>query len=153
MTEIESCNNAESRTLVEFVDIRTIGTAGKGQLSFFEAEKDIPFSIKRVYYIYGAPRDVQRGGHAHRKLDQLLICPEGEIEITLDDGEMRESVMLNDPSKGLMVRRMIWHDMVWRDEASILFVVASDYYAESDYIRDYSQFLEEVSANDASAVR
>ena len=125
------------------IDIKTVGTPGKGRLSFFEAASDVPFEIKRVYYIYETPEGVQRGGHAHRGLRQVLICLNGAIEVALDDGENRGSVTLDDPSKGLIVEPMVWHDMVWRKDGSTLLVGASGRYDEADYIRDYSEFSRE----------
>lgn len=113
-----------------------------GSLSFFEAEKDVPFQIRRVYYIFGVPAGGQRGGHAHRKLRQLLFCPNGCIEIQLDDGARRESVMLDRPNKALVIGPGLWRDMVWHTDNAVLCVAASEYYDERDYIRDYRVFLE-----------
>lgn len=124
-----------------FVNIKTVETPGKGKLSFFEGIHDIPFEIKRVYYITGVPQNMERGAHAHHELDQLLICPNGEIEITLDNGQERADVILSSPDKGLLVEKMIWHDMKWLKKESILLVVASDYYDENDYIRSYDEFI------------
>ena len=126
----------------ELIDIRTIVTEGMGQLSFFEDGVDIPFSIKRVYYTYDVPTGKKRGGHAHRELLQLLICPFGKIEVILNDGAHEKSYLLDDPAKGLLVKNMTWHDMIWREANSVLMVAASDHYDESDYIRDYDVFIE-----------
>lgn len=123
------------------IEIRTVATQGKGQLSFFEANVDIPFSIRRVYYIYDVPQGEKRGGHAHRNLYQLLICPRGSIEVTLNDGSSESRYVLDDPSKGLLVSNMTWHDMVWLEADSVLMVAASEHYDESDYIRDFDAFL------------
>ena len=122
------------------VDIKTITTSGKGDLSFFEARRDCPFSIKRIYFISGVGKGVRRGGHAHRALKQLLVCTNGEIEILLDDGGKRKAVVLDSPSKGLIIEGLIWRDMIWRKANSVLLVAASEYYDESDYIRDYETF-------------
>lgn len=127
--------------LIETIDIKTIPTAEQGSLSFFEAERDIPFEIKRLYYTHGVPEGVQRGGHAHHKLDQVLFCPYGRIEVVLYDGRTHESVMLDQPNMGLIVRSMMWHDMVWHASGSVLVVAASDYYRESDYIRNHEEFI------------
>lgn len=129
----------------EFIDIRTTETKTKGFLSFFEGMKDIPFDIKRVYFIYQVPAGTVRGGHAHRDLVQLLFCPYGRIDVILDDGEERCTAVLDRPSKGLIVRDMVWRDMVWREDNSVLVVAASGYYDESDYIRDYNEFIAAVS--------
>ena len=125
----------------KIIDIKTVGTEGKGELSFFESGKDIPFDIKRIYYTYHVPEKAERGGHAHIKLSQLLICPYGEIELSLDDGDNRVSILLNDPSKGVLIEGLIWREMTWKKEGSLLMVAASDYYKEEDYIRNYSDFI------------
>lgn len=125
----------------KLIDISTIGTDGKGSLSFFESSKDIPFEIKRIYYVHNVPEGAQRGGHAHKSLKQLLFCPFGSIEILLDDGAEKSSVVLDDPSKGLLVSDLIWRDMIWRKADSVLAVAASAFYDESDYIRNYSDFI------------
>lgn len=109
-------------------------------MSFLESGKDLDFEIKRLYYTYRVPAGVKRGGHAHRRLSQVLICPVGSIEVILDDGSEIRKVVLDDPTMGLIVPAMIWHDMVWLDPGSLLLVAASDYYDEADYIRDYKVF-------------
>ena len=129
----------------EIKQIRTVNTPGKGSLSFFESGRDVPFEIKRMYFIHQVPTGVQRGGHAHRRLCQLLFCPYGSIEIVLDDGVAEERILLDDPSKGLLVGNLVWRDMIWRKDDSILAVAASNYYDESDYIREYKDFLDELN--------
>ena len=122
--------------------IRTRRNPGQpGALSFFEAERDVDFEIKRVYYITGAPQGTVRGGHAHKKLKQLLFCPYGRIEITLDDGKRKSTYLLDDPSKGLLVESLYWRTMRWLEDDSVLCVAASGYYDESDYMRSYDEFL------------
>lgn len=120
--------------------INTRKTPLMGSLSFFEANKDIPFDIKRIYYIYQVPNGVQRGGHAHLTLSQILFCPYGQIRVVLDDGIKKEEVILDEPSKGLIIPSGIWRDMIWEINNSVLCVAASNYYDESDYIRDYGEF-------------
>lgn len=122
------------------VSIKSIGTSELGTLSFFEAERDIPFQIKRIYYIYGVPNGGQRGGHAHKKLSQILFCPYGSITIKLDDGSEKCDIILDHPNKGLIVEHNIWRDMIWNQADSVLCVAASEYYDEKDYIRDYGEF-------------
>jgi len=112
-----------------------------GTLVFFEADRDIPFAFKRVYYTYGVKEGVIRGHHAHKALEQLLICVYGAIEIMCDNGEKKEYTVLDDPAKGLYVGPGIWHIMKWLKDDSILLVLASEYYDESDYIRDYDEFI------------
>ena len=126
------------------INIKTIDSHGMGMLSFFEGSHDVPFAIKRIYYIHGVPEGAQRGAHAHIALRQILFCPYGKIEILLDDGEEKASVMLDVPSKGLIIGPGLWRDMVWHQENSVLCVAASEYYDEKDYIRDYAAFLQHV---------
>lgn len=123
------------------IKMKTVCTETMGSLSFFEGEKDVPFDIKRIYYIYDAPEGTQRGGHAHRNLRQLLFCPYGNIEIVLDDASQRQSVMLEDPSKGLLIGPGLWREMIWHSDRAVLCVAASKHYDEGDYIRDYNDFL------------
>ncbi len=121
--------------------IRTTGQDLTGYLSFFEAYKDVPFEIKRIYYIYHVPVGTKRGMHAHKILQQVLWCPYGEIEVVLDNGKEKNSYLLDSPEKALLVLKGVWHDMYWKKEGSVLCVAASDYYDENDYIRDYDEFL------------
>lgn len=129
------------------IKINSITTLGKGSLAFFEAERDIPFEIRRIYFIYDTLKSIQRGGHAHKELQQLLFCPYGAISIDLDDGFEKMSVELDDPSKGLLLSGNIWHEMTWNVDNSVLLVAASSYYDESDYIRNYSDFIKYVKEN------
>lgn len=121
--------------------LETRGSFDDGYLSFFQAQKDVPFRIRRVYYIHNVPVGTKRGMHAHKKLQQVLWCPYGEIEVVLDDGNEKKSYLLDSPEKALLVLKGYWRDMYWRKEGSVLCVAASDYYDEADYIRDYDEFL------------
>jgi dTDP-4-dehydrorhamnose 3,5-epimerase-like enzyme len=112
-----------------------------GSLVFLEANRDIPFAFKRVYYTYGVKEGVVRGHHAHKTLEQLLICVYGAIEIMCDNGEKKEYTVLEDPAKGLYVAPGIWHTMKWLQDDSVLLVLTSEYYDESDYIRYYDEFI------------
>ncbi len=113
----------------------------EGGLCFFEANRDIPFAFKRVYYTYGVKEGIIRGHHAHKALEQLLICVYGAIEVMCDNGEKKEYTILDDPAKGLYVGPGIWRTMKWLKDDSVLLVLASEYYDESDYIRDYNEFI------------
>lgn len=128
----------------KLIEIKRICTPEVGSLSFFEAEKDIPFEIKRIYYIYEVPAEEKRGMHAHKALEQVLWCPYGSIEIVLDNGEEKKSFLLDAPNKLLLVGPGIWRDMFWKIEGSVLCVAASMYYTEDDYIRKYDEFLKYV---------
>lgn len=135
----------------QMIQIRTIDSGYAGKLSFFEGSRDIPFEIKRIYYIHGVPDGSVRGGHAHKALKQMLFCPYGSVEVILSDGQDRQSISLDDPSKGLVIGPGLWRDMVWHQENSVLCVAAAEYYDENDYIRDYDaylRFLKERKADD-----
>ena len=121
--------------------ISTTPTIGAGELSVFEAARDVPFDIKRIYYISKVPEGQRRGFHAHKELKQLLFCPYGEIQLILDDGEKREEITLNDPSVGILIEKPIWREMLWMVSDSVLCVAASEYYDTNDYIRNYEEFL------------
>ncbi len=113
-----------------------------GCLSVFEPGKDINFDIKRVYYISGTKEGIRRGHHAHKTLWQLLFCPCGSIRVNVDNGREKDDVLLDSPSKALIVGPGVWHTMDWMESDSVLCVAASDRYDESDYLRDYTEFLE-----------
>lgn len=114
----------------------------RGQLVAIEQQKDIPFEIKRVYYIYDTLPDVRRGYHAHKNLEQMLICVHGSCKILLDNGKEKETVTLNDPTQGLYITHNIWREMFDFSSDAVLLVLASEYYCEDDYIRSYDDFLE-----------
>lgn len=128
------------------VKIDTKGDELIGYLSFIEFDKEeIDFQVKRIYYTYDVPLGTKRGMHAHKKLQQLMWCPYGEIEVILDNGLTKESYILNKANEALLVESGYWRDMYWRQEGSVLCVAASEYYDENDYIRDYDEFLKYVA--------
>lgn len=110
-------------------------------LVFVESNKHIPFAIKRVYYILDAAVNLSRGRHAHKKLRQILFCIRGSIKITLDDGEIKDEVVLSSPEVGVYLDKMMWHEMKEFSRDTILLIFASDYFNIKDYIRDYDRFL------------
>lgn len=124
------------------IHIKTIPTVDAGELSFFEANHDIGFDIKRIYYISKVPEGVRRGFHAHKELKQLLFCPYGRIQLVLENELGREEIELSDPSIGVVIDTPTWREMLWLQKDSVLCVAASDYYEVEDYIRDYNQFRE-----------
>ena len=128
----------------QIIDIKTASHEKQewGSLSYVESGLDIPFEIKRVYYIYGVEAALSRGAHAHRELQQILICPYGSIKIKMDDGTKNEEIILDTPSMGLVIAPEVWHEMEWLQENSVLLVAASGHYDSNDYIRDYQTFLE-----------
>ena len=113
----------------------------RGQLVALEEGKDIPFQIKRVYYMYDTAKGVTRGHHAHKKLEQILICIHGNCKIRLDNGYEKKVVPLEKPYEGLYVANSMWHEMYDFSDDAVLMVLASDVYDESDYIRNYDEFL------------
>lgn len=113
----------------------------RGSLIALEANKDIPFEIRRVYYIFDTKEGVVRGHHAHKTLEQVLICVSGSCTIVLDDGKERTEVLLDKPNMGLYIGPNMWHEMKDFSSGAVLLVLASDFYNETDYIRDYSEFL------------
>ena len=112
----------------------------RGVLSVIENNKDIPFSIQRVYYIYGSQMKTVRGYHAHKKLQQVLIAVNGSIDVKLHDGCNEETITLKNPFSGLLVKSPVWRTMRAFSSDAILLVLASLPYAKSDYIRSYSEF-------------
>ncbi len=126
--------------IIEFIK-KTTGNSEEGSLVFIESNKHVDFEIKRVYYTYSARNGIIRGFHAHKRLEQVLICVYGKIEVTCDDGKEKKTFILDDPSKGLYIGSGIWRTMKWLKDDSVLLVLASDYYNEEDYIRDYDTFL------------
>jgi len=116
----------------------------RGSLIAFEENHNVPFDIKRVFYIYGTQEGVSRGQHSHYKTRQLLIAINGSCKVTLDDGDKKETFLLNKPNVGLLQDALVWGTMLDFSQDCILMVFADTYYDESDYIRDYQEFLKEV---------
>ena len=122
------------------VHIKTVPTINAGELSFFEGTRDIPFEIRRIYFISKVPEGTRRGFHAHKELKQLLFCPYGRIQLILENEFGREEIELSDPSIGVVIDRPTWREMLWLQKDSVLCVAASDFYRAEDYIRDYGEF-------------
>ena len=116
----------------------------EGFLCFMEENNHIPFSIKRVYYIFDVIKNAVRGRHAHKKTKQVIFCIRGSITIILDNGNDKEAVTLNKSNQGLFLDKMMWHEMVAFKEGTVLLIIASDKYNEDDYIRNYKKYLEGV---------
>jgi len=116
----------------------------RGNLTFIEGKKHIPFEIKRVYYLYDVPSGAIRGGHAHKRLQQLIIAVSGSFDVILDDGYTRKRFHLNRPYYGLYIPTMVWRELDNFSAGAVCLVLASEYYDEDDYIRDYEVFLEEI---------
>lgn len=116
----------------------------RGHLVALEEFKDIPFNIKRVYYMYDTADGITRGFHAHKKLQQILVCIHGSVNITLDNGKEKKVVPLEKPYEGLYVSNAMWREMSDFSDGAVLLVLASELYDEEDYIRNYDEFLEYV---------
>ena len=113
-----------------------------GNLTVVENGKLIPFDIKRVFYIYDVPGGEERGGHSHKKLQQVIVAISGAFDVLLDDGVNQRSVTLNRPYQGLLVAPGVWSKQHNFSSGSVCLVLASDHYCEEDYVRDYDQFLQ-----------
>lgn len=121
------------------IDLPTIPDH-RGNLTIVESQRAIPFEVKRVYYLYDVPGGAVRGGHAHRDLHQLIIAASGAFEVFLDNGRQQVRHMLNRAYYGLYVPPMTWRDIVNFSSGSVCLVLASEYYDEDDYYRDYGAF-------------
>ena len=127
-------------------EIYNFGIKGdeRGSLIAIEQGHNAPFEIKRVYYIFDTKEGVERGFHAHINLKQICIAAKGSCTFVLDDGKKREEIKLTNPNQGLFIEGLIWREMKDFSPDCVLVVLASEHYDESDYIRDYDMFLEEV---------
>lgn len=124
----------------QYFSLDKIGNSSLGYITVAESLKNMPFEIKRVYWTYYTPQDVTRGGHAHRKLEQLIFAVSGRIEFnTINLEGMEETFILDSPSKGLYLPRLIWRDIKFSHSA-VLLCLASELYDESDYFRNYHDF-------------
>lgn len=118
----------------------------RGQLISIE-QADVPFKIKRIYYMYDTKEGIRRGYHAHKELQQILICVHGSCKILLDDGIEKEVIELNKPYKGLYISNTVWREMYDFSPDAVLMVIASEEYDEKDYIRNYESFLNYIDMN------
>ncbi|MEZ4877569.1 MAG: FdtA/QdtA family cupin domain-containing protein [Flavobacterium sp.] len=112
-----------------------------GNLTSITNSQEVPFDIKRIYYLYDVPGGNSRGGHAHKDLYQIMIALSGSFTVTLDDGNLKRSFMLNQPYQGLLIPPGLWRDLDNFSSGSICMVLASELYDENDYFRDYNEFL------------
>ena len=130
----------ESCTIVDLPKIND----SRGNLTFVEAGRHIPFDIRRVYYLYDIPGGAERGGHAHKTLHQLIIAISGSFDIHLDDGYSKKTVRMDRSYFGLYICPMTWRSVDNFSSGAVCMVLASDFYDESDYYRDYDQFISDV---------
>lgn len=130
----------ESKIITSIEEFKVLGDH-RGQLVALEANRQIPFEIKRVFHIYGTQPDVSRGNHSHYKTKQYLIAINGSCKVTLDDGKRKETFDLNKPNLGLFQDALIWGTMHNFSSDCVLLVMADTYYESNDYILEYSEFL------------
>jgi dTDP-4-dehydrorhamnose 3,5-epimerase-like enzyme len=123
-------------------------TDARGNLSFIEENKHIPFTIKRIYYLYDVPSGATRGGHAHKTLYQLIIALSGSFDVLLDDGKETKRFFLNRPHYGLLITPGVWRELENFSSNSVALAVVSDLFDEKDYIRDYTAFKQMVNNNE-----
>jgi dTDP-4-dehydrorhamnose 3,5-epimerase-like enzyme len=114
----------------------------RGNLTFIEGNSQVPFDIRRVYYLYDVPGGAERGGHAHKGLSQLIIAMSGSFDVALDDGKEKRRFHLNRSYQGLYVCPMIWRELDNFSSGSVCMVLASNNYDEADYYRDYDEYIE-----------
>ncbi|MDE7420542.1 MAG: FdtA/QdtA family cupin domain-containing protein [Muribaculaceae bacterium] len=123
------------------IELNCFSSDRRGNMSVVENGKTLPFDVKRVYYLYDVPGGVERGGHAHRSLYQLIIAVSGSFSVTLDDGHLKRTVLLNRPYKGLLIVPGLWRTIEDFSSGAVCMVLASAEYDEDDYIRHYGSFL------------
>lgn len=114
----------------------------QGNITVVENGDTVPFDVKRIYYLYDIPGGESRGAHAHKELEQLIVAASGSFRVTLDDGKVKRSFILNRPYQGLYVKPGIWRDLDDFSSGSVCMVLASEVYQKEDYIRDYKEFIE-----------
>ena len=126
---------------ITIIDLPRI-TDPRGNLTVAESMKNVPFDIKRAYWLYDVPGGESRGGHAHKRLRQLVIALSGSFTVTLDDGRERRTVLLNHPYQGLIIETKVWRTLDDFSSGAVCLVLASELFDESDYIYDYDEFIE-----------
>jgi dTDP-4-dehydrorhamnose 3,5-epimerase-like enzyme len=131
-------------SLIKTVSFKSLGDE-RGSLVALEGNKNVPFDIKRVYYIFGTKEGVSRGFHAHRNLKQVVVCVTGSCRFVLDNGKQREEVVLDRSTIGLLINDLTWREMYDFSPDCVLMVLANEHYDESDYIRDYQEFFKAVN--------
>lgn len=113
----------------------------RGDLTFIEGENQVPFKIARVYYLYNVPTRSDRGGHAHKKLEQVIFALSGSFRLRVNDGSLKKDYLLRNPSKGVYLKNLVWRELDCFSQGSVCMVLASKPYDENDYIRNKREFL------------
>jgi len=130
----------------KIIDLPKI-TDPRGNLTFAEGADRIPFDIKRAYWVYDVPGGESRGGHAHKRLRQVVVALSGSFHVTLDNGRERETILLNHPWQGLVIETNIWRTLDDFSSGAVCLVLASEHYEAADYIEDYDEFLRYVGCS------
>ena len=135
--------------MCSIVNLKKI-TDPRGNLTYIEGTHDVPFQIKRVYYLYDVPGGSIRGGHAHKHLQQLIVAMSGSFDVTVDDGYQRSTFHLNRSYYGLYIPNMVWRELDNFSSGSVCLVLASEYYDEGDYYRNYELFKLDLNAKNST---
>ena len=131
-------------SIIEWIELPNLGD-DRGSLMVLESNKNVPFKVKRIYYILDAKPDVPRGFHAHKELMQLAFCIKGSCNMIMDNGIEKQQVRIDKSNIGLMIPPMVWHEMHDFSDDCVLLVLASEHYDEADYIRNYDEFINETN--------
>ncbi|MCG7328574.1 FdtA/QdtA family cupin domain-containing protein [Achromobacter sp. ACRQX] len=134
---------------IQLIDLTKI-TDPRGNLTFIEANKHVPFDIQRVYYLYDVPSGEMRAGHAHHDLQQLIIGISGSFDLLLDNGYEKRTITCNRPFQGVLMKSLVWRELNNFSSGAVCLVLASMHYTESDYIRNYADFLKVVAEKNPS---
>jgi len=148
MTEIKSRqtrSKVQEPRLLSFNIVHDL----RGNLVPIQSHSDVPFEIRRIYTIYEVPSGVERGGHAHKELTQLIMAVAGSFSVRLDDGTKKSTFHLSSPTEGLLLPRLIWREMFAFSPGAVCLVLASELYAAEDYVRDYGEFQELVKKHNS----
>jgi dTDP-4-dehydrorhamnose 3,5-epimerase-like enzyme len=140
-------NKKENYMEIRLIQLQSHGDE-RGSLVSLEEQKNIPFPIKRVYYVFNTKDKVRRGFHAHKKLKQLAIVVKGSCSFLLDDGKEKIEILLDNPAQGLYIESFIWREMFDFSEDCVLMVLADAFYDEDDYVRDYELFLKMINGSE-----
>lgn len=130
-------------SIIKLIQFKELGDE-RGLLFSIESNNNIPFEIKRVYYMLGMDTQLPRGFHAHKELKQIAICIKGSCNILMDNGIKKETIKMNSPGVGLIIDKLLWHEMFDFSDDCVLMVLANDIYNEEDYIRNYDEFIKQV---------
>lgn len=146
---ITSSNHQSLDSAIKLIDLTKIEDA-RGNLTFIEGSKHVPFDIQRVYYLYDVPGGESRAGHAHYELEQLIIAVSGSFDLLLDNGYEKKVITCNRPFQGVLMKSLVWRELHNFSSGTVCLVLASMRYEESDYIRDYESFQKVVADRERS---